>query len=140
VATLEQASALARTLPRSTEAYVRGRLKYRIGRIVWLSFSRDGAVMGFAFPKELRDALVAAQPEKFMLPSGGDLRYNWTLVRLAAIDEGELRELVLDAWAFCVPKRVAEEYGKTLGLTSPDAPTGARGAGVPGRGRSRARP
>jgi hypothetical protein len=45
-----------------------------------------------------------------MLPSGGDLRYNWVLVRLAAIDEREMRGLVLDAWAMVVPKSVAAAY------------------------------
>ena len=114
VVTLDEVRAVARELPRSAEAFVRGRVKFRIGRIVWLAFSRDGTVMGFAFPKEWRQALVDAQPEKFMLPTGGDLRYNWTLVRLDAIDADEMRELVLDAWAFCVPKRVAEEYGALL--------------------------
>jgi len=38
------------------------------------------------------------------------MRYHWVRVALAAIDEDEMRELVEDAWAFCVPKRVAEEY------------------------------
>jgi hypothetical protein len=66
--------------------------------------------MGFAFPKELRDALVEAEPEKFSLPRPSDLRYHWVHVRLAAIDADEMRELVEDAWAFCVPKRVVEEY------------------------------
>ena len=42
-----------------------------------------------------------------MLPSGGDLRYNWVLVRLAAIDATEMRDLVFDAWRMVVPKRVA---------------------------------
>jgi len=32
------------------------------------------------------------------------------VVRLAAIDEIEMRELVLDAWRMCVPKRVAADY------------------------------
>jgi hypothetical protein len=89
---------------------VRGRVKFRIGRIVYLSFSRDGTVMGFAFPKEWRDALVESEPDKFSLPSQSDLRYHWVHVRLAAIDADEMRELVEDAWAFCVPKRVAQEY------------------------------
>jgi hypothetical protein len=111
VVTLDEVRSLAGTLPRSTEAYVRGCVKFRIGRIVWLAFSRDEEVMGFAFPKEWRQGLVDAQPEKFMLPSTGDLRYNWVHVRLDAIDADEMRDLVLDAWAFCVPKRVAEEYG-----------------------------
>ena len=108
--TIDDVCALARTLPRSSEAFVRGRVKFRIGRIVYLAFSRDGTVMGFAFPKEWRAALVEAEPEKFSLPGAGDMRYHWVHVRLDAIDEEEMRELVEDAWAFCVPKHVAEAY------------------------------
>jgi len=110
VVTVDQIRAFAETLPRSSEGLVRGRMKFRIGRIVYLSISRDGSTMGFAFPKDWRDALVASDPEKFSLPSQSDLRYHWVHVRLAAIDAEEMRELVEDAWAFTVPKRVAEEY------------------------------
>ncbi len=113
--TVDEVRAFAITLPRSSEALVRGRVKFRIGRIVYLSFSRDGSTMGFAFPKEWRDALVEAEPEKFSLPGQSDLRYNWVHVRLAAIDADEMRNLVEDAWAFCVPKRVAEEYAAAQG-------------------------
>lgn len=112
--TIEEVRTFAITLPRSSEALVRGRLKFRIGRIVYLSFSHDGSTMGFAFPKEWRDALVESEPEKFSLPSQSDLRYHWVHVRLAAIDGDEMRELVEDAWAFCVPKRVAEEYAAAM--------------------------
>ena len=38
------------------------------------------------------------------------MRYHWVDVRLDAIDADEMRELVEDAWAFCVPKRVVDEY------------------------------
>jgi hypothetical protein len=44
------------------------------------------------------------------MPERGDLRYHWVQVRLEAIDEQEMYELVLDAWRMCVPKRVAAEY------------------------------
>jgi hypothetical protein len=115
VVTIDEVRAFAITLPRSSEGLVRGRVKVRIGRIVYLAFSRDGSTMGFAFPKELRDALVESEPEKFSLPRESDLRYHWVHVRLAAIDAGEMRELVEDAWAFCVPKRVAEEYAASRG-------------------------
>jgi len=108
--TIDEIRAFAITLPRSTEALVRGRVKFRIGRIVYLSLSRDGSTMGFAFPKDWRDALVEGEPEKFSLPGKSDLRYHWVHVRLAAIDAEEMRDLVEDAWAFTVPKRVAEEY------------------------------
>ncbi len=112
---MDEVRAFAVTLPRSSEASVRGRIKFRIGRIVYLSFSRDGEVMGFAFPKELREALVDSEPERFSLPSQSDLRYHWVHVRLAAIDAAEMRDLVEDAWAFCVPKRLAEEYAASQG-------------------------
>ena len=112
---MDEVRAVAATLPRSSEAFVRGRVKFRIGRIVWLAFSRDGETMGFAFPKEWRQALVEAEPEKFSLPSEHDMRYHWAHVDLAAIGEDEMRELVEDAWAFCVPKFVAEEYAVAQG-------------------------
>jgi hypothetical protein len=108
--TVDQVRRFATTLPRTTEALVHGRVKFRVGEIVYVAFSRDEAVMGFGFPKDQRDWLVGGDPHKFMLPSGGDLRYHWVLVRLDAIDEREMRELVLDSWRMCVPKRVAAEY------------------------------
>jgi hypothetical protein len=110
VVTKDDVRAFARTLPRSSEALVRGRIKFRMGRIVWLSFSSDGATMGFAFPKELRQALVDSEPEKYSLPGAGDMRYHWAHVRLDALDEEEMRELVEDAWAFCAPRGVVEGY------------------------------
>ena len=113
--TIDEVRAVALTLPRSSEGLVRGQVKFRIGRIVYLSLSRDGSTMGFAFPKELRVALVESEPEKFSLPSTSDMRYHWVHVRLDAIDEDEMRELVEDAWAFCVPKTVAEEYAASKG-------------------------
>ena len=117
--TIDEVRAFAIALPRSSEALVRGRVKFRIGRIVYLSLSRDGAVMGFAFPKEWRDALVESEPEKFSLPSQSDLRYHWVHVRLAAIDADEMRDLVEDAWAFTVPKGVAEAYAASRGYDVP---------------------
>jgi hypothetical protein len=110
MATIEDVRSLAMGLPRTTEALVRDRVKFRVGRIVYVAFSHDKSEMGFAFPKEERDALVASEPGKFMMPSRSDLRYNWVVVRLAAIDATEMRELVLDAWRMVVPKRVAAAY------------------------------
>ncbi len=108
--TVDEVRALAVTLPRSSEVVVRGRLKFRIGKIVYLSFSRDGETMGFAFPKEWRDALVEAEPEKFSLPDESDMRFHWVHVRLAAIDVEEMQELVEGAWSMVVPKSVAAAY------------------------------
>ncbi len=108
--TIDDVRELALTLDRSYEALVRDRVKFRVGRIVYLAFSRDETLMGFAFPKEERAALIASEPEKFMMPKPSDQRYHWMVVRLEAIDETEMREIVVDAWRMVVPKRVAEAY------------------------------
>jgi hypothetical protein len=110
--TIEDVRALALTLPRTTEALVRDRVKFRVGSLVYLAFSRDETVMGFAYPKEEREALVDSDPSKFMMPSTSDLRYNWVHVRLAALDAEEMRELVVDAWRMVVPKRVSTAHDK----------------------------
>lgn len=108
--TIVDVRAVASQLPRSYEAVVRGRVKFRVGRIVYLAFSRDETEMGFGFPKEEREAFVKTYPGKFLMPGAADLRYNWLEVRLAAIGLREMRELVLDAWSMAVPKSVSEAY------------------------------
>jgi hypothetical protein len=110
VATIDDARQVALYLPRSYEALVGGRIKFRVGRIVYLAFTADASLMGFAFPKDIREALVRSDPQKFVLPRPSDMRYNWVRVRLDAIDETELRQLVVDAWAMVVPKRVAAAH------------------------------
>ena len=107
VVTFEDVRRAARVLPRSEEHLIRGRIKFRVGRIVYIAFSRDGKTMGFAFPKEWRAGLVEAEPDKFCMPAASDLRYNWVCVRLEAIDEAEMRMLVTEAWRIVVPRRVA---------------------------------
>ena len=79
--TIEEVRAVASQLPRSYEVMVRDRVKFRVGRIVYLAFSSDETVMGFTFPKEARAALVEAEPDKY-----------------------------LDAWPILVPRGVAAEY------------------------------
>lgn len=108
--TLQAVRGYVQPFPRSYEAWVRGCVKFRVGRIVYLAFSRDETIMGFAFPKEYRQMLVDSEPAKFMLPSAGDMRYHWVHVRLDTIDDAEMRDLVLDAWAMVVPKKVSEGF------------------------------
>jgi hypothetical protein len=127
--TIEDVRALASQLPRSYEALVRDRVRFRVGRLVYLAFSRDETVMGFAFPKEERDALVASEPDKFLMPRASELRYNWVQVRLDALGQPEMRELVLDAWQMVVPKSLAAAYLGSTAITSRRAGT-RRGSGA----------
>jgi hypothetical protein len=108
--TVDDVRRVALGLPRAYEALVRDQVKFRVGRIVFLALSRDETVMGVGFPRELRAATVGAEPDKFSLPSRGDMRYQWIHVRLDALDQAEMSELVTDAWAMCVPRKVRREW------------------------------
>ena len=107
---VDEVRAFASTLPRAYEAFVRGQIKFRVKQIVFLALSKDGTKMGCGFPRDWRAAVVEAEPEKFSLPSESDLRFQWIHVRLDAIDADEMRDLVENAWAMCVPKYVVDEY------------------------------
>lgn len=110
MAVIGDVRALGSELERSYPVYVRGRLKFRVKQIVYVAFSLDETVMEFAFPKEERAALVAAEPERFRLPSESEMRFNWIRADLAALDPAEARELVVDAWRMVVPQKVSRAY------------------------------
>jgi len=116
VATVDDVRAIAMSLPRTSEHLIRDNVKFRIGRIVYAAVSPDEERLGFGFPKEERAALVASRPETFMMPLPSDERYQWVRARLAMLDVDELRELLVDAWCMCVPKKVRTAYLEGQGL------------------------
>lgn len=118
MATVDDVLAFGSELERSYPVRVRGRLKFRVGQLVYVAFSFDETVMEFAFPREERAALVGGAPEKFRLPSASDMRFNWVGAELAALDPAEARELVVDAWRMVVPKKLSRAYD----LTHPGGP------------------
>ena len=117
--TVDDVRRVVRDLPRSSEHLIADRVKFRVGQIVYLAFSRDETVMGFAFPKEERAALVASEPEVFHLPRESDMRFNWVHAWLSKLDEDRMTELVLDAWRMVVPKKVWSAHLPSLGVAPP---------------------
>jgi hypothetical protein len=111
--TVDDVRHVALDLPGTTEHLIRDRVKFRVKQLVYVAFSRDETVMGFGFPKEQRADLVASQPDKFLLPATGDMRYNWVDVKMALLGLEEMTDLVVDAWTMVVPKRVARAYLET---------------------------
>ena len=85
--TVENVRAIASMLPRSYEIVVRGRIKFRVGSLVYVAFWRDETTVGFPCRRDSRTALVESQPDKFFLPEPSDLRFH-----------------VVAAWRMCVPK------------------------------------
>ena len=56
-----------------------------------------------------REALLRGQPEAFFTTPHYD-GYPYVLVRLEAVDPGELAELIEDAWRIQAPKRVVAAH------------------------------
>ncbi len=110
MAVIDDVRPLGAELERSYQVYVRGRLKFRVKQIVYVAFYLDESVMGFAFPKEEREALVLGEPRTFEMPRAADMRFNWVHADLAALDPTEARELVVDAWRMVVPKKLSRAY------------------------------
>ena len=108
--TVDDVREILRKLPRSEEHLIHDRVKFRVGKIVYVAFSRDETVMGFAFPREEREALVASAPDVFHLPRASDMRFQWVQAWLERLDHRQMEELVIDAWRMVVPKRVAAAY------------------------------
>jgi hypothetical protein len=108
--TVDDVRRVARSLPRSEEHLIHDRVKFRVGKIVYVAFSRDELVMGFGFPREEREALVASQPTVFHLPNASDMRFQWVQAWMSELDEPLMEELVIDAWRMCVPKKISAAY------------------------------
>src|SRR3954466_16214654 len=108
--TVDDVRRVTRDLPRSEEHLIRDRVKFRVGKIVYVAFSRDETVMGFGYPREERDALIAAAPAVFHLPRTSDLRFQGVQAGMTELDPELMRELVVDAWRMVVPKRVAAAH------------------------------
>jgi hypothetical protein len=114
--------ALAMSLPRTSEHLIGEHVKFRVGKIVYASVSPDETLLGFGFPKDERDALIAAEPAKFCLPRLSDQRFHWVHGRMSELSPAELRELITDAWRMCVPKKVIAAY---LSVGGADGASGA---------------
>jgi hypothetical protein len=110
--TIDDVRCVAMSLPRTEEHLIHGRVKFRVRSVVYVAFSRDQNTMGFAFPKELRNALIEGEPDKFLMPKASELRFNWVCLRLNAIDAREMRTLVTEAWRMVVPRSVAAAHDR----------------------------
>jgi hypothetical protein len=108
--TLADVRELALTLPRTEEALVRDSARFRVRGIVYASVSPDETLLGLAYPRDERADLVAAEPDKFVMPARSDERFHWVRARMDVLDVDEMRELVLDAWRMVVPQKVVRQH------------------------------
>ncbi|HEV2243891.1 MAG TPA: MmcQ/YjbR family DNA-binding protein [Streptosporangiaceae bacterium] len=105
--TAQDVREVALSLPRTEEHLIRDHVKFRVGKIVYAAISPDETVVGFAFPREERAAMIAAEPDRFFLDRPSDARFNWIDAHMARLDQAEMREFIIEAWRMVVPKFLA---------------------------------
>lgn len=105
---------LALSLPETTEKPSYGTPGFRVRDRLFARMREEDVLVVFV-PDELdKAALIASDPAKFFTVPHYD-GHPMVLVRLSAVDDGELRELLVDAWRLRAPRRVLAEHGDAVG-------------------------
>jgi len=115
MASEEDVRRIALSLPEVEERPWYGTPGWRVrGRSFARTRDHGEVLVAFVADEEDKAALIAGDPEKYFTTPHYD---GWAvvLVRLAAVGERELRELLVDAWRVRAPKRLLAEHGDALG-------------------------
>ena len=110
MATEEDVRRIALSLPATTEKPSYGTPGFRVKDKLFARIREEGDVL-VVFVADLgeKEALLAAEPDVlFTLPHYDG--HASVLVRMDAVDEAELTELLTDAWRARAPKRLREAF------------------------------
>jgi hypothetical protein len=109
--TFETVRQLARALPGVEEGTSYGTPACKVRGKLFARLHQDGESLVVRIEFAEREVLLAADAETFYI-TNHYLNYPWILVRLAAVREDQLSELLKQAWRLVAPKRlVADFYG-----------------------------
>ncbi|MBF8193314.1 MmcQ/YjbR family DNA-binding protein [Nonomuraea sp. K274] len=102
---------IALALPETTEKPMYGTPAFYVRGKWFARIREEGDVLVLPLASEEEKAeLIAAQPATFFTTPHYD-GYAAVLVRFGAVDDVELRELLIDAWRLRAPKRTAADFG-----------------------------
>lgn len=111
----EDVRRIALALPDTAEKVAWSMPTFRVAGKMFATLPEDETSIAVRCPREERDELVLAEPEKFWI-AGHEAQFAWVRVRLAALEgEGELRDILADSWRQAAPTRLLEAYPE-LGL------------------------
>ncbi|MDT0393220.1 MULTISPECIES: MmcQ/YjbR family DNA-binding protein [Streptomyces] len=106
----EDVRRIALSLPDTTEKVAWSMPTFRVAGKMFATLPEDETSIAVRCPKEERDELALAEPEKFWI-AGHEAQFAWVRVRLAALeDEGELRDILADSWRQAAPTRLIEAH------------------------------
>jgi len=115
----EDVRRIALSLPDTTEKIAWSMPTFRVAGKMFVTLPEEETSIAVRCPKEERDELVLAEPEKFWV-ADHEAGFAWVRARLAALDsDEELRDILADSWRQAAPPRLLESYPE-LGLPSDD--------------------
>ncbi|MES4908299.1 MULTISPECIES: MmcQ/YjbR family DNA-binding protein [unclassified Streptomyces] len=113
--TSDDVRAIALSLPETTEKTAWSMPTFRVAGKMFATLPEDETSMAVRCPKEERDELVLAEPEKFWI-AAHEASFAWVRVRLAALDDtDELRDILVDSWQQAAPPRLLEQRAQKTG-------------------------
>ncbi|MEU8827615.1 MmcQ/YjbR family DNA-binding protein [Streptomyces sp. NPDC048636] len=99
---------IALSLPETAEKVAWSMPTFRVAGKMFATLPEDETSIAVRCPKEERDELVLAEPEKFWI-ADHEAGFAWVRVRLAALeDREELRDILLDSWRQAAPTRLLD--------------------------------
>jgi hypothetical protein len=97
-------------LPDTTEKVAWNMPTFRVAGKMFVTLPEDETSIAVRCPKEERDELVLAEPEKFWI-ADHEAMFAWVRARLSAIeDEDELRDILTDSWRQAAPPRLLDAH------------------------------
>ncbi|WP_405951990.1 MmcQ/YjbR family DNA-binding protein [Streptomyces prunicolor] len=113
----EDVRRIALSLPDTTEKIAWNMPTFRVAGKMFVTVPEEETSIAVRCPKEERDELVLAEPEKFWI-ADHEAGFAWVRARLAALDsEEELRDILADSWRQAAPPRLLDAHPE-LGLPS----------------------
>ncbi|WP_293903932.1 MmcQ/YjbR family DNA-binding protein [Phenylobacterium sp.] len=103
IATFDDLRRLAVALPGAEELTYRGEPWFNVGRKTFALGQRDRTIL--KLERGHQDFLFEVRPDTFQKFTFGP--NVWSYVVLEDLDEAELADLVREAWAMVVPKRIS---------------------------------
>ncbi|GHF43124.1 MULTISPECIES: MmcQ/YjbR family DNA-binding protein [Streptomyces] len=106
----EDVRRIALSLPDTSEKIAWGMPTFRVAGKMFATLPEDETSMAVRCPKEEREELVLAEPDKFWI-ADHEAQFAWVRARLGALeDEDELRDILADSWRQAAPSRLLDAY------------------------------
>jgi hypothetical protein len=99
---------VALSLPETTEKPSYGTPGFRVKDRLFARIREEGDLLVWVADEGEKRGLVASEPEKFFTTPHYD-GHPTVLVRIAAVDEDELRELLTESWRLRAPRKLAAQ-------------------------------